>query len=325
MVATIFSVRYQFEGLIIVQDHFFMRHFLGIDSLDLDTINTILDDAWQYVRSNRSKSDKKYNFLNGLTLINLFYENSTRTRVSFEIAGKRLGLDVVNVTEAGSSAQKGESLKDTLLTLSAMKPDIFVIRHPQNFAPHDHHQYAGCPVINGGDGTNEHPTQAMADALVLVDRFKTLDNINVAICGDIKHSRVARSNALLLSKLGARVRLVAPPAMQPAAEDFPGIPILSNMEEGIEDANAIMMLRIQKERFTDMPEFSMEDYHDNYGLTAEKMALAIPDVMVMHPGPMNRGTEIASDVADGENSVIRKQVEYGVAVRMAILDYLAKR
>jgi len=300
-----------------------MRHLLGIKALEADTINFILDEAWQYVRSNRSKRDKKFNFLAGLTQINIFYENSTRTRVSFEIAGKRLGLDVVNVTDTGSSVQKGESLKDTLLTLNAMRPDFVVIRHPQNQAPHDHVEYAGCPVINGGDGTNEHPTQALADALVLLDKFKNLDGINVSICGDVKHSRVARSNVFLLTKLGANVRLVAPTFMQPDPNEFDGVRVTDNMKEGIADADAVMMLRIQKERFTVMPEFSIDEYHDQYGLTSEKLSWASPGALVMHPGPMNRGTEIASDVADGVQSVIRKQVEYGVAVRMATLDYLS--
>jgi aspartate carbamoyltransferase catalytic subunit len=299
-----------------------MRHLLGIKGLEVDTINTILDEAWQFVRSNRSRPDKKFHFLTGLTQINLFYENSTRTRVSFEIAGKRLGLDVVNVTDTGSSVQKGESLKDTLLTLNAMKPDFVVIRHPQNQAPHDHIQYTGCPVINGGDGTNEHPTQALADALVLLDRFKKFDGLNVSICGDIRHSRVARSNVFLLTKLGAKVRVVAPTTMQPDADEFEGVQITNIMKEGIAGADAVMMLRIQKERFTMVPEFSMTDYHEHYGLSAEKLAWAKPHALVMHPGPMNRGTEIASDVADGVQSVIRKQVEYGVAVRMAVLDYL---
>jgi aspartate carbamoyltransferase catalytic subunit len=299
-----------------------MQHLLGVKNLEVATINTILDDAWQYVRSNRSRRDKKFNFLAGLTQVNLFYENSTRTRVSFEIAAKRLGLDVVNVTDTGSSVQKGESLKDTLLTLNAMKPDFVVIRHPQNHAPHDHIEYVSCPVINGGDGTNEHPTQALADALVLIDRFKKLDGVNISICGDVRHSRVARSNWFLLTKLGANVRLVAPPAMQPDKDEFEGVQVTSNMKEGLADADAVMMLRIQKERFIAIPDFSMNDYHERYGLSAEKLAWARPKALVMHPGPMNRGTEIAADVADGPQSVIRRQVEYGVAVRMAILDYL---
>lgn len=299
-----------------------MRHLLGIKTLQVDAINAILDGAWQYARSNRSKRDKKYNFLVGLTQVNLFYENSTRTRVSFEIAGRRLGLDVVNISDTGSSVQKGETLKDTILTLNAMRPDFIVIRHPENEAPHNHIQYASCPVINGGDGTNEHPTQALADALVLLDRFKKLDGLNVSICGDIKHSRVARSNVLLLSKLGANVRLIAPPYMQPAENEFEGVPVTSNMDEGIADADAVMMLRIQKERFRHIPEFSMGDYSHGYELTAKRITLAKPHALVMHPGPMNRGIEIASEVADGDQSVIRKQVEYGVAVRMSVLDYL---
>lgn len=291
-------------------------HILGVAQLGAADISVILDLADTYAQQNRAGKCQKV--LDGLLLANLFLENSTRTRLSFEIAAKRLGAEVVNLTASGSSVQKGEELLDTLKTVGAMLPDIAVLRAGENGAAQRAADTLGCPVINGGDGTNEHPTQALLDALTLRRHFGRLDGLQVAICGDVRHSRVAHSNKLLLEKMGAKVVLIAPPEL--------GVPgSLEDMAAGIADADAVMMLRIQKERMASALSFTEEQYFAAYGLTPEKLAHAKKDAVVLHPGPMNRGIEIDSAVADDPaRSLIAIQVEMGVAVRMACLDLLTR-
>jgi aspartate carbamoyltransferase catalytic subunit len=298
------------------------RHLLGIDSLSAEDILFLLDEAEPWVAFNRGgrRDDER---LRGLTQFNVFFENSTRTLFSFEVAGKRLGAQVSNFHTAGSSVHKGETLIDTALTLGAMRPDVMVVRHSATGAPHDVAGAVDCPVVNAGDGTGEHPTQALLDALTIRRRKGRIEGLTVAICGDIRHSRVAGSNRRLLPKLGAEVRLVGPPSLLP--EDTGGLRAFTTLEEGIAGADVVMMLRIQRERMEQSVSGTLEDFHARYGLTMERLALARPDAIVMHPGPMNRGVEIASDVADHPTrSVIREQVEMGVAVRMAVLDVLTR-
>jgi aspartate carbamoyltransferase catalytic subunit len=298
------------------------RHLLGIDSLSADDINFLLDEAEPWVEFNRGayKADQR---LAGLTQFNLFFENSTRTLFSFEVAGKRLGAQVANFHPGGSSVRKGESLIDTALTLDSMRPDVMIVRHGETGAPHQVAEAVGCPVINAGDGTGEHPTQALLDALTMRRRKGRIEGLEVAICGDIRHSRVAGSNLKLLPRLGARVRLVGPPSLLPA--EGGGFPAFTDLDEGIAGCDVVMMLRIQRERMEESVSGSLADFHARYGLTMKRLERAAPDAIVMHPGPMNRGVEIDGEVADHPiRSAIREQVEMGVAVRMAVLDVLTR-
>ena len=300
------------------------KHLLGIEGLSRKEIELILDLSDSYVEQNR-RHDKKSDVLRGLTVINLFFEDSTRTRTSFELAGKRLGGDVINMSVATSSVKKGETLMDTAMTLNAMHPDVLCVRHPHSGAVKLLSEKVNCAVINGGDGTHEHPTQALLDAQTIRRRKGRIEGLTVAICGDILHSRVARSNILLLSTMGARVRIVAPPTLMPAAIDRYGVEIFNNIKDGIADCDIVMMLRLQQERMKGMFVPSIREYFHFFGLTAEKLAFAKPDALVMHPGPMNRGVEIDSELADDiDRSLIREQVEMGVAVRMACFDLLTR-
>jgi aspartate carbamoyltransferase catalytic subunit len=298
------------------------RHLLGIDSLSADDIHYLLDEAEPWIGFNR-RARKEDRRLAGLTQFNLFFENSTRTLFSFEVAGKRLGAQVANFHPGGSSVRKGESLIDTALTLGAMRPDVMVVRHGETGAPQQVAQAVDCPVINAGDGTGEHPTQALLDALTMRRRKGRIEGLEVAICGDIRHSRVAGSNIFLLPKMGAKVRLVGPPSLLP--EDSLGLPAFTDFDEGIRGADVVMMLRIQRERMEASVSGSLADFHALYGLTMKRLESAAPDSIVMHPGPMNRGVEIDSEVADHPTrSAILEQVEMGVAVRMAVLDVLTR-
>jgi aspartate carbamoyltransferase catalytic subunit len=297
------------------------RHLLGIESLSLEDVNSILAEADGWADFNR-QSRKQEDRLNGLTQVNAFFENSTRTLLSFEIAGKRLGAQVVNVYAAQSSVQKGETLVDTALTINAMHPDVIVIRHGTTGSPHQVAEVVDCSVMNAGDGTNEHPTQALLDALTIRRRKGRVEGLKVAVCGDIRHSRVARSNMLCLGLLGAEVRFVGPEALLPHGGE---IPSFTDMDEGIAGADVVMMLRIQRERMEEALAGTLGDFHARYGLTHERLKRAAPDALVMHPGPINRGVEIDSAVADdASRSAIWEQVELGVAVRMACLDLLTR-
>jgi aspartate carbamoyltransferase catalytic subunit len=300
------------------------RHLLGIEGLSPDEITLLLDLSEAYVEQNRAP-EKKSALLRGRTVINLFFENSTRTRTSFELAGKRLGGDVINMSAEASSVKKGETLIDTAMTLNAMLPDVLIVRHPDSGAVKLLSEKVNCAVINGGDGTHEHPTQALLDALAIRRRKGRLMGLTVAICGDILHSRVARSNIHLLNAMGARVRVIAPPTLMPAAIDRLGVEVFTDMREGLKGCDIVMMLRLQTERMQGKFVPSIREYFHFYGLDREKLAMAKPDALIMHPGPMNRGVEIDSEVADDvERSLIREQVEMGVAVRMACLDILTR-
>ncbi|AMM86857.1 aspartate carbamoyltransferase catalytic subunit [Martelella sp. AD-3] len=297
------------------------RHLIGIKGLSPIDIGTLLDKAEEAIAFNRSR-EKKNSVLRGLTQINLFFEASTRTQASFELAGKRLGADVMNMSVGNSSVKKGETLIDTAMTLNAMHPDVLVIRHASAGAAALLSQKVACSVINAGDGAHEHPTQALLDALTIRQAKGRLDNIVVAICGDILHSRVARSNIILLNTMGARVRVVGPATLLPAGIRDMSVEVFDNMEDGLKDADVVMMLRLQRERMSGAFVPSIREYFRFWGLDAEKLKAAREDALVMHPGPMNRGVEIATDVADGPQSVIEKQVEMGVAVRMAVMETL---
>lgn len=300
------------------------RHLLGIAQLAPDEIGTLLDVAEDYVAFNR-EAVRRRDTLAGLTVITLFFEPSTRTQASFELAGKRLGADVMAMAVALSSVKKGETLIDTALTLNAMRPDLIVVRHPASGAVNLLASKVDCAVVNAGDGRHEHPTQALLDALTIRRRKGRLHRLTVAICGDIAHSRVARSNILLLGKMGNRIRLVGPPTLIPAGARELGCEVAHDMAAGLADADVVMMLRLQKERMDGAFIPSEREYYHRYGLDAEKLAHARPDAIVMHPGPMNRGVEIDGTLADDINrSVIQDQVEMGVAVRMAALDLLAR-
>ncbi len=300
------------------------RHLLGIEDLNPLDVSAILDLADGYVLRNRS-GDKSGSLLRGRTVINLFYENSTRTRTSFELAGKRLGADVINMQTSASSVTKGETLIDTAMTLNAMHLDVLVVRHPDSGAVHLLSQKVNCAVINAGDGSHEHPTQALLDALTIRRRKGRLQGLTVAICGDVLHSRVARSNIHLLNIMGARVRLIGPRTLMPAQVERLGVEVFHDMRKGLEDVDVVMMLRIQNERMRGNFVPSVGEYFHFFGLDSEKLSRAKPDAVIMHPGPMNRGVEIDSDVADDvERSLIREQVEMGVAVRMACLDLLTR-
>ena len=298
------------------------RHLLGIEGLSPDEISELLDLSESHVEQNR-QTDKKRTTLRGRTCINLFFENSTRTRTSFELAGKRLGADVINMSVSTSSIKKGETLIDTAMTLNAMHPDVLVVRHPDSGAVQLLSEKVNCAVINGGDGRHEHPTQALLDALTIRRRKGKLSGLCVAICGDIMHSRVARSNIRLLSIMGARIRVVAPPTLLPAEIGRFGVETFHHMKEGLKDCDIVMMLRLQLERMNGSFVPSVREYFRFYGLDYAKLEVAKPDALIMHPGPMNRGVEIDGELADDiDRSVIREQVEMGVAVRMACLETL---
>ena len=300
------------------------RHLLAIEGLTPPAIQHLLDLAETYVALNRSGRTQR-DLLRGRTLINLFFEDSTRTRTSFELAGKRLGADVINMSVATSSVNKGETLLDTAATLNAMHCDLLVVRHAQSGAANLLAQKVGAAVINAGDGTHEHPTQALLDALTIRRRKGRLEGLMVAICGDVLHSRVARSNIHLLGAMGARVRLVGPRTLMPAEIARMGVEVTYDMREGLAGADIVMMLRLQRERMAGGLIPSAREYFRFWGLDREKLAFAKPDALVMHPGPMNRGVEIDSAVADDvERSLIAEQVEMGVAVRMAVLDALSR-
>ncbi|MGH6660996.1 MAG: aspartate carbamoyltransferase catalytic subunit [Rhodospirillales bacterium] len=302
--------------------HFPHRHLLGIEGLSPEEISILLDRSESYVEQNR-RADKTTRILHGRTVINLFFEESTRTRTSFELAAKRLGGDLINMAVVTSSVKKGETLIDTAMTLNAMHPDVLVVRHPDSGAVQLLSEKVNCAVINGGDGSHEHPTQALLDALTIRRRLGRLSGLLVAICGDILHSRVARSNIHLLNTMGARVRLIAPKTLIPFEVERMGVEVFHDMAAGIKDCDIVMMLRLQQERMAGNFLPSIREYFHFFGLDYEKLANAKPDALIMHPGPMNRGVEIDTEVADDVGrSVIREQVEMGVAVRMAVLELL---
>jgi aspartate carbamoyltransferase catalytic subunit len=301
------------------------RHFLSALDLNVVEANALLDLADTFVDLNR-QTTKKLDLLKGRTLVNMFFENSTRTQASFELAGKRLGADTMNMSVKTSSVTKGETLIDTAVTLNAMRPDLLVVRHASSGAAALLAQKVGCSVINAGDGQHEHPTQALLDALSMRRAFGALAGLTVAICGDVMHSRVARSNVNLLGVLGAEVRLVGPPTLMPAGADRWGVKVFHDLEQGIAGADVVMMLRLQLERMQGALVPSTREYFRYWGLDREKLKAAADGVRVMHPGPMNRGVEIDSDVADDPAiSLIQDQVEMGVAARMAVLAALSAR
>jgi aspartate carbamoyltransferase catalytic subunit len=296
-----------------------LRHLLSIGDLDRPAAERILATARAFQEVAR-RPVKKVPTLRGKTIVNLFYEASTRTRTSFELAGKRLSADVVNVGGSSSSVSKGETLSDTVRTLDAMHPDVIVVRHASSGAANYVAARTRASIVNAGDGLHQHPTQALLDAFTIESRKGRLEGLTVAICGDILHSRVARSNAQLLPMLGATVRLAGPSTLLPArARETLGCAVYDRIEPALEGADVVMMLRIQRERLGGAFFPTLREYSRVYGLNQKRLALARPDALVMHPGPLNRGVEIADDVADGEHSVILDQVESGVAVRMAVL------
>lgn len=297
------------------------RHLLEIKGLTAHDLTILLDRADANVAVSR-QIDKKKSSMRGRTQINLFFENSTRTQSSFELAGKRLGADVMNMSVGNSSVKKGETLIDTAMTLNAMHPDILVIRHSCGGAAALLAQKVDCSVVNAGDGAHAHPTQALLDALTIRRAKGTIAGLTVAICGDVLHSRVARSNIISLNALGARVRVIGPTTLMPSGIADMSVEVFTDMKEGLKDVDVIMMLRLQRERMAGAFIPSVREYFHFYGLDKEKLALAKDDCIVMHPGPINRGVEIASDIADGPQSVIHTQVEMGVAVRMAVIEAL---
>jgi len=295
------------------------KHLLGIQDLSISDIKLILSESKKFISLNRSSS-KKIDVLRGKTQINLFFEPSTRTQSSFELAGKRLGADVMSMNITNSAIKKGETLIDTAMTLNAMHPDIIVIRHQDSGACNLLSQKVNCAVLNAGDGRREHPTQALLDALTIIDRKEKIEGLKIAICGDILHSRVARSNIYLLNMLGAEVNIIAPSNLIPNDIERLGVNSFTNMNKGIKDCDIVMMLRLQNERMTSSFLSSNREYYEYYGLTPKKLENAKKDALIMHPGPMNRGIEIDTHLADDINkSVIKEQVELGVAVRMACL------
>ncbi len=303
---------------------FQQRHLLGIEPLEKAEIDTILDLSERYAISN-AQDHKHFDVLTGKTLVNMFFETSTRTQSSFEIAGKRLGADVMNMSMATSSIKKGETLIDTALTINAMRPDLLVVRHPNAGAVNLLASKVHCAVMNAGDGRHEHPTQALLDALTIRRRKGRISGLTVAICGDIAHSRVARSNIFLLGKMENRIRLIGPPTLMPSGVDRFGVEVFGDMREGLKGADVVMMLRLQKERMDGAFIPSEREYFHRFGLDEEKLGFARPDAIVMHPGPMNRGVEIDGTLADDINrSVIQEQVEMGVAVRMAVMELLMR-
>ena len=299
------------------------RHLLGIEGLSPIEISALLDKSEIYVEHNR-KADKKLDTLHGRTIVNLFFENSTRTLTSFELAGKRLGADVINMAVETSSVKKGETLIDTAMTLNAMQPDVLIVRHDQSGAVKLLSEKVDCAVINAGDGQHEHPTQAILDALTIRRRKGKLEGLRIALCGDVAHSRVARSNIHLLVTMGAEVRVVAPLTLLPSGVENFGVEVFTDMKRGLKDCDIVMMLRLQLERMEGNFFPSVREYFHFYGLDYDKLSVAKPDALIMHPGPTNRGVEIDSLVADDfSRSVIREQVEMGVAVRMAVLEILS--
>ncbi|WP_336294680.1 aspartate carbamoyltransferase catalytic subunit [Bartonella sp. CB169] len=297
------------------------KHLLGIKGLSRQDLITLLDRADANIIFSKETDIKKYP-LRGCTQINLFFEASTRTQSSFELAGKRLGADVMSVAIDNSSVKKGETLIDTATTLNAMKPDILVVRHSSAGAVSLLAQKVDCCVINAGDGAHEHPTQALLDALTIKRTKGRIEGLTVAICGDILHSRVARSNILSLNAFGARVRVVAPSTLLPAGISDMGVEVFNAMKEGLKGVDVIMMLRLQHERMTGSFIPSVREYFRYFGLHKETLAYAKSDCIILHPGPINRGVEIASDIADGPQSMIHTQVELGIAMRMAVIEAL---
>ncbi|MDP9113150.1 MAG: aspartate carbamoyltransferase catalytic subunit [Acidobacteriota bacterium] len=297
-----------------------MKGLLGIEDLTRDEVQAILDRA-RHFQVGPGQRFRKFDLLKGRMVVNLFFENSTRTRTSFELAAKGLGADAVSITAQASSVAKGESLVDTLNTLGAMRPDAIIMRHAASGAPHFLQRHLGIPIINAGDGTHEHPTQALLDARTILDRGKQLEGLRVAIIGDIAHSRVARSNVFLLAKYGADIVLCGPASLLPPElkQLAPGVTLTTDMDEAIRDADVIMMLRVQLERQHEAA-FPAGEYFPFYGLRLEHLKLAKADAIVMHPGPINRGREISSEVADSQRSAILNQVENGISVRMAVLE-----
>jgi len=298
------------------------RHLLGIEGLERPAIESLLDASASFFDVSR-RSVRKVPTLRGKTIINLFYEASTRTRTSFELAGKRLSADVINISVSTSSAVKGETLLDTIKNLEAMQPDVIVIRHAASGAPHFVAGRTRAAIVNAGDGTHEHPTQALLDAFTIRRAKKQFEGLVVAICGDVLHSRVARSNAHLLRTMGATVRFAAPETLLPIDAEALGVNVYNRIEPALEGADVVMMLRVQRERMNGSFLPSTREYSRTFGLNEARLALAKSDAIVMHPGPMNRGVEIDPGVADGSRSVILDQVEAGVAVRMAVLWRLA--
>ena len=300
------------------------NHLLGIQNLSIQEANQILDEAKNFIKLNRSAS-KKLDLLRGKTQINLFFEPSTRTQSSFELAGKRLGADVMTMNVGNSSLKKGETILDTAMSLNAMHPDIIVVRHQDSGAPNLLSQKVNCTVINAGDGLREHPTQALLDALTIINRKGKIEGLKIAICGDILHSRVARSNIYLLNMLGAEVNVIAPKTLLPNSISKLGVKGFTNMKEGLASCDIVMMLRLQNERMTGSFLPSKREYYEYFGLTPDKLKLAKKDALIMHPGPMNRGVEIDTKLADDINvSLVKEQVELGVAVRMACLKLYCK-
>lgn len=301
-----------------------LEHLLGIEPLQPQQIKKILDLADYYADQNRINAQNN-NALAGCTQVNMFFEHSTRTQASFEIAGKRLGADVMNMSMDASSIKKGETLIDTALTLNAMRPDLLVVRHPHSGAVDLLAQKVNCAVLNAGDGSHEHPTQALLDALTIRRSKGRLQRLNIAICGDVAHSRVARSNIILLGKMENRLRLVGPSTLMPSNINEFGVEVFYDIKQGLRDVDVVMMLRLQRERMDGGFIPSEREYYHRYGLDAKKLSYAKPDAIVMHPGPMNRGVEIDGEIADDlRHSVIQEQVEMGVAVRMAAMDILMR-
>ena len=301
------------------------NHLLGIQDLSISEVSYILDEAKAFIKLNKSSS-KKTDVLRGKTQINLFFEPSTRTQSSFELAGKRLGADVMSMNIVNSAIKKGETLIDTAMTLNAMHPDIIVVRHQDSGAPNLLSQKVNCSVINAGDGRREHPTQALLDALTIINRRGKVEGLKIAICGDILHSRVARSNIYLMSMLGAEINVVAPKTLLPHSIERLGVNVFTDMKKGLDNCDIVMMLRLQNERMQGSFLPSAREYYEYFGLTPDKMAKAKKEALIMHPGPMNRGVEIDTNLADDINkSVIREQVELGVAVRMACLKIYCKK
>ena len=300
------------------------KHLLGIQSLSIVEAKKILNQAKEFIKLNRSKS-KKLDILRGKTQINLFFEPSTRTQSSFDLAGKRLGADVMSMNMNNSALKKGETLIDTAMTLNAMHPDLIVIRHQESGAPNLLSQKVNCAVINAGDGRREHPTQALLDALTIINRKGKIEGLKIAICGDILHSRVARSNIYLMNMLGAEINIIAPKTLIPHSIERLGVNVFTDMKKGLDGCDIVMMLRLQNERMQGSFLPSKREYYELFGLTPDKLKFAKKDALIMHPGPMNRGVEIDTKLADDINvSLVKEQVELGVAVRMACLKIYCK-
>ena len=300
------------------------KHLLGIQNLSVQEAKQILKEAKEFISLNRSAS-KKLDTLRGKTQINLFFEPSTRTQSSFDLAGKRLGADVMTMNMNNSALKKGETLIDTAMTLNAMHPDLIVVRHQDSGAPNLLSQKVNCAVINAGDGRREHPTQALLDALTIINRKGKIEGLKIAICGDILHSRVARSNIYLMNTLGAEVNVIAPKTLMPKSIERLGAKPFTNMKKGLDGCDIVMMLRLQNERMQGSFLPSKREYYEFFGLTPEKLKYANKNALIMHPGPMNRGVEIDTKLADDINvSLVKEQVELGVAVRMACLKIYCK-